>query len=101
MQIRLEQILICRYKRKMAAIQPHKYKIIVISGPIQSMFGGKGASWRAGVGTSTVTVTSVNGVSAAFIITVKEAAKPPKPPVPSQPGVSSLEYQQQKNCNCK
>ena len=32
MQIRLEQILICRYKRKMAAIQPHKYKIIMISG---------------------------------------------------------------------
>ncbi len=32
MQIRLEQILICRYKRKMAVIQPHKYKIIMISG---------------------------------------------------------------------
>ena len=32
MQIRLEQILICRYKRKIAAIQPHKYKIIMISG---------------------------------------------------------------------
>lgn len=42
------------------------------------------------VGTATVTVTSVNGVSAACIITVKEAAKPPKPPIPSQPGVSSV-----------
>ncbi len=36
MQIRLEQILICRYKRKMAAIQPHKYKIIIISGGLIS-----------------------------------------------------------------
>ena len=54
MQIRLEQILICRYKRKMAAIQPHKYKIIMISGGLiridEQGIGNKGIHTLAYIG---------------------------------------------------